>query len=61
MKCDSFFVKKAMSVDSGEVVVIKVTMMSLKPGYRLPSVVSMRDSPNTYTMLAADQSHTEHL
>ena len=37
-----FFAKKAMSVHNGEVVVIKVTMMSLKPGYRSPSVVSVR-------------------
>jgi murein L,D-transpeptidase YcbB/YkuD len=44
-----FFAKKAMSVHSGEVVVIKVTMMSLKPGYKSPSVVSVRDSLNTYT------------
>jgi hypothetical protein len=56
-----FFAKKAMSVHSGEVVVIKVMMMSLKPGYRFPSVVSVHDSLNTYSILAADQFHTEHL
>jgi hypothetical protein len=56
-----FFAKKAMLVHSGEVVVIKVTMMSLKPGYRLPSVVYVHDSLNTYSILAADQFHTEHL
>lgn len=36
-----FFAKKAMSVHGGEVVVIKVTMMSLKPGFKSPSVVSV--------------------
>jgi hypothetical protein len=35
-----FFAQRAMS--NGEVVVIKVTMMSLKPGNRNPSVVSVR-------------------
>ena len=56
------FGKKAMLVHNGEVVVIKVTMMSLKPGYKSPSVVSVRDSLNTYLYsLAADQFHTEHL
>ena len=44
-----FFARKAMSVHNGEVVVIKVTMMSLKPGYKSPSVVSVRamTKPNT--------------
>jgi hypothetical protein len=35
-----FFAQRAMS--NGEVVVIKITMMSLKPGNRNPSVVSVR-------------------
>lgn len=38
-----FFAQKAMSVHGGEVVVIKVTMMSLKPGNRNPSIVSVRE------------------
>jgi murein L,D-transpeptidase YcbB/YkuD len=39
-----FFAQKAMSVHNGEVVVIKVTMMSLKPGNKNPSVVSVRET-----------------
>jgi hypothetical protein len=37
-----FFAQKAMSVHAGEVVVVKVTMMSWKPGNRNPSIVSVR-------------------
>ena len=36
-----FFALKAMSVHGGEVVVIKVTMMSWKPGNKNPSIVSV--------------------
>lgn len=36
-----FFAMKAMSVHGGKVVVIKVTMMSWKPGNRNPSIVSV--------------------
>ena len=36
-----FFAQKAMSVHGGEVVVIKVTMMLLKPGNKNPSIVSV--------------------
>jgi hypothetical protein len=36
-----FFAQKAMSVHGGEVVVIKVTMMSWKPGNKNPSIVSV--------------------
>jgi hypothetical protein len=36
-----FFAQKAMSVHAGEVVVVKVTMMSWKPGNRNPSIVSV--------------------
>jgi len=39
-----FFAQKAMSVHQGEVVVIKTTMMSLKPGNKNPSVVSVRET-----------------
>ena len=39
-----FFAQRAMSAHGGEVVVIKVTMMSLKPGNRNPSVVSVRET-----------------
>lgn len=35
-----FFAQKAMSVHGGEVVVVKVTMMLLKPGHKNPSIVS---------------------
>ena len=38
-----FFAQKAMSVHAGEVVVIKVTMMSWKPGHKNPSIVSVRN------------------
>ena len=41
-----FFAKKAMSVHNGEVIVVKVTMMSLKPGHKSPSVVSVRVMTN---------------
>ena len=34
-----FFAQKAMSVHNGEVVVIKIMMMLLKPGHRNPSIV----------------------
>ena len=39
-----FFAQKAMSVHNGEVVVIKVTMMSLKPGNKNPSIISVRET-----------------
>jgi hypothetical protein len=42
-----FFAQKAMSVHAGEVVVIKVTMMSWKPGHRNPSIVSVRKQTST--------------
>src|SRR6266508_4451563 len=38
-----FFAQKAMVEHQSEVVIIKVTMMSLKPGYRNPQVVSVCD------------------
>jgi hypothetical protein len=46
-----FFAQKAMS--NGEVVVIKVTMMLLKPGSKNPSVVLVRtwDKPESSTSL----------
>lgn len=42
-----FFAMKAMSVHGGEVVVIKVTMMSWKPGNRNPSIVSVSKQAST--------------
>ena len=39
-----FFAQKANSVHNGEVVIIKVTMMSMKPGNKNPSVVSVRET-----------------
>ena len=36
-----FFAQKAMSVHGGKVVVIKVTMMSWRPGNKNPSIVSV--------------------
>ena len=39
-----FFAQKAKSVHNGEVVIIKVTMMSMKPGNKNPSVVSVRET-----------------
>jgi len=42
-----FFAQKAMSVHAGEVVVIKVTMMSWKPGHKNPSIVSVRKQTST--------------
>ena len=36
------FARKALSTHQNEVVVIKVTMMSLKPGYKNPQIVSVR-------------------
>ena len=38
-----FFARKAMAEHQNEVVIIKVTMMLLKPGYRNPQVVSLCD------------------
>jgi len=38
-----FFARKATVEHQNEVVIIKFTMMSLKPGYRNPQVVSVRD------------------
>jgi hypothetical protein len=38
-----FFARKAMVEHQSEVVIIKVTMMSMKPGYRNPQVVSVRN------------------
>src|SRR5271168_5326906 len=40
-KMRQFFALKAMSVHGGEVIVIKVTMMSCKPDNRNPSIVSI--------------------
>jgi len=42
-----FFAQKAFTVHSGEVVVIKVTMMSLKPGNKNPSIISVRETQVT--------------
>ena len=39
-----FFAQRAMSAHGGEVVIIKVTMMSLKPGNRNPLVVSVHET-----------------
>ena len=36
-----FFARKASSAHGNEVVVLKVTMMSLKPGYKNPQIVSV--------------------
>jgi hypothetical protein len=41
-----FFAQKAMSVHGGEVVVVKVTMMSSKPGNRNPSIISVSTQTN---------------
>lgn len=38
-----FFAQKASSTHQGEVVVIKVTMMTLKPAYKNPQIVSVRN------------------
>lgn len=38
-----FFAQQAMSVHGGEVVVIKITMMSSKPGSKNPSIVSVHE------------------
>ena len=38
---EQFVAQKAISVHNGEVAVIKVTMMSLKPANKNPSVVSV--------------------
>jgi hypothetical protein len=38
-----FFARKATAEHQSEVVIIKFTMMSWKPGYRNPHVVSVRD------------------
>ena len=43
-KMRHFFAQKAMSVHNGEVVIIKVTMMSLKLCNRNPSVVSVHET-----------------
>ena len=42
-----FFAQKAMSVHAGEVVIIKVSMMSWKPGNKNPSIVSVRKQAST--------------
>lgn len=42
-----FFAQKAMSVHAGEVVVIKVSMMSWKPGNKNPSIVSVSKQVST--------------
>jgi hypothetical protein len=42
-----FFAQKAMSVHGGEVVVIKVTMMSWKPGNKNPQIVSISKQVST--------------
>ena len=55
-----FFAQKAMAVHNGEVVVIKVTMMSLKPGNRNPSVVSVRETNVLSPRHFSDYLSTEH-
>ena len=42
-----FFAQKATSVHGGEVVVIKVTMMSWRPGTKNPSIVSVSKQVST--------------
>jgi hypothetical protein len=41
-----FFARKASSTHQNEVVVIKVTMMLLKPGYKNPQMVSVWNKSN---------------
>jgi hypothetical protein len=41
-----FFARKAMIEHQNEVVIIKVTMMSLRPGYKNPQVVSVCHEEN---------------
>jgi hypothetical protein len=48
-----FFARKALAEYQNEVVVIKFTMMSLKPGYKNPQVVSV-GSPELYHISGAD-------
>jgi hypothetical protein len=42
-----FFAQKAFTVHNGKVVVIKITMMSLKPGNKNPSIISVRETQVT--------------
>ena len=42
-----FFAQKAFTVYNGEVVVIKVTMMLLKPGNKNPSIISVCETQVT--------------
>jgi hypothetical protein len=42
-----FFAQKAFTAHNGEVVVIKVTMMSLKPGNKNPSIISVCETQVT--------------
>lgn len=56
-----FFAQKASTVHNNEVVIIKVTMMMLKPNCKVPSVVSVRKFQIFWTSTQASNSFTiEH-
>ena len=61
-----FFTQKAMSVHQGKVVVIKTTMMSLKPGHKNPSVILVHETKDaksaTILIIFAEyfQDHFKH-
>ena len=56
-----FFAQKAMSVHGGEVVVIKVTLMSWKPGNRNPSIVSVSKQVSMAGHSNSNLESTEHI
>lgn len=56
-----FFAQKAMSVHGGEVVVIKITLMSWKPGNRNPSIVSVSKQVSTTGHSNSNPESTEHI
>ena len=50
-----------MSVHGGEVVVTKVTMMSLKPGNKNPSVVSVRETNVHQPLFISDNLNSQNI
>ena len=56
-----FFAQKAMSVHGGEVIVIKVTMMSLKPGNKNPSVVSVCETDVHQPLCISDNLNSQNI
>lgn len=55
------FAQKVMSVHGCEVIVVKVTIMLLKPDHKNPSIVSVHERTISHTFISLIYSFTEHI